>query len=155
LAGTHTNDTKKAGKVWKSRQLSLLAVGWRWKSYSARNAFTIRQQDWFPLRIIKTSRTCCYCCDRKAWAACAQSFALWQQATIEFTCHDHSVVACSYYIHVGVVLLAHPVRGESRIQRNARGEVATVSTFCVSISRSFHLPVSLSRKACNTVVGKW
>ena len=31
-----------------------------------------------------------YCCDRKSRAACAQSFTLWQQATIEFTCHDHS-----------------------------------------------------------------
>ena len=31
-----------------------------------------------------------YCCDRKSRAACAQSFALWQQATTEFTCHDHS-----------------------------------------------------------------
>jgi len=30
------------------------------------------------------------CCDRKSRAACAQSFALWQQATIEITCHDHS-----------------------------------------------------------------
>ena len=33
---------------------------------------------------------CLYCCDRKSRAAYAQSFALWQQATIEFTCHDHS-----------------------------------------------------------------
>jgi len=31
-----------------------------------------------------------YCCDRKSRAAYAQSFTLWQQATIEFTCHDHS-----------------------------------------------------------------
>jgi len=31
-----------------------------------------------------------YCCDRKSRVAWAQSFALWQQATIEFTCHDHS-----------------------------------------------------------------
>jgi len=30
------------------------------------------------------------CCDRQSRAAYAQSFALWQQATIEFTCHDHS-----------------------------------------------------------------
>ena len=30
------------------------------------------------------------CCDRKSRVAYAQSFALWQQATIEFTCHDHS-----------------------------------------------------------------
>ena len=32
----------------------------------------------------------CYCCDRKARAAYAQSFTLWQQATIEITCHGHS-----------------------------------------------------------------
>jgi len=38
--------------------------------------------------IIHISR--CYCCDRKSRAAYAKSFALWQQATIEFTCHDHS-----------------------------------------------------------------
>jgi len=31
-----------------------------------------------------------YCCDRKARAACAQSFTLWQQATIETTRQDHS-----------------------------------------------------------------
>jgi len=31
-----------------------------------------------------------YCCDRKSRATRAQSFALWQQATIKFTCHDHS-----------------------------------------------------------------
>jgi len=30
------------------------------------------------------------CCDRKSRAVYAQSFALWQQATIGFTCHDHS-----------------------------------------------------------------
>ena len=40
------------------------------------------------------------CCDRKSRAACAQSFALWQQATIEITCHDHSIIACSRHIYV-------------------------------------------------------
>jgi len=30
------------------------------------------------------------CCDRKSRVASAQSFALWQQATMEFTYHDHS-----------------------------------------------------------------
>ena len=40
------------------------------------------------------------CCDRKSRAACVQSFALWQQATIEFTCHDHSIIACSRNIYV-------------------------------------------------------
>jgi len=57
----------------------------------------------------------------KARAACAQSFALWQQATIEFTCHDHSIIACSCHI-CGVFLHAHPVHGESHIstQRHQR-----------------------------------
>jgi len=45
------------------------------------------------------------CCDRKAWAACVQSFALWQQATIQFT-RDHSIVACSRHIYV-VLFFAH------------------------------------------------
>jgi len=31
-----------------------------------------------------------HCYDRKAHAACAQSLTLWQQATIEITCRDHS-----------------------------------------------------------------
>jgi len=64
-------------------------------------------------------------CDRKSRAACAQSFALWQQAKIEITWRDHSVIACSRHIY-GVVLRAHSVRGEPRIQRNASGEVKTV-----------------------------
>ena len=31
------------------------------------------------------------------------------------------------HIYMGIVLRAHPVRGESHIQRNAKGEVATTS----------------------------
>jgi len=37
-------------------------------------------------------------------------------------------IACSCYIYNGVILHAHPVRGESDNQRNATGEVATVQT---------------------------
>jgi len=66
------------------------------------------------------------CCDRKSRAACAQSFAPWQQATIEITRRDHSTIACSRHTHI-FVLRAHPVRGESHNQRNASGEVATVA----------------------------
>ena len=40
------------------------------------------------------------CCDQKSRAAYAQSFALWQHATIEFTCHDHSIIACSRHIYI-------------------------------------------------------
>jgi len=62
----------------------------------------------------------------KARAACAQSFTPWQQATIEITCHDHSVNAGSRHIYMGVIVGAHSVRGESHIQRNVNGDVAIV-----------------------------
>jgi len=74
---------------------------------------------WFTLVAIWISVLLYYCCDRKARAASEQSFALWQQATIEFTCHDHFIIACSRHIHMGAVLRAHPVPGESHKQRNA------------------------------------
>ena len=40
------------------------------------------------------------CCDRTSRAACAQSFAPWQQATIEITQRDHSIIACSRQTHI-------------------------------------------------------
>jgi len=46
----------------------------------------------------------------------------------EIARHDHSVIACSRYIHTGVVLRAYPARGESHIRRNASGEVAIIAT---------------------------
>jgi len=49
---------------------------------------------------------------------------MWQQATIEITRRDHSIIACSRHIYIGVALRVHPVRGEPHIQRNATGEVA-------------------------------
>jgi len=57
-----------------------------------------------------------YCCDRKSRAACAQSFALWQQATIEIMHRNLSyycLLAPRIYIFV---LCAHPVCGESHNQ---------------------------------------
>jgi len=39
-----------------------------------------------------------HCCNRKSRAACAQSFAPWQQATIEIARRDHSIIACSCHI---------------------------------------------------------
>jgi len=81
------------------------------------------------------------CCDRKAQAACALSFTLWQQATIEITRRDHSIIACSRHIYMGVVLRAHPVRGESHIQRNANQEVATKDAKKRCNKQLMHLPV--------------
>ena len=40
-----------------------------------------------------------FCCDRKSRAACAQSFTLWQQATIEITRCDHSIIACPRHLY--------------------------------------------------------
>ena len=58
---------------------------------------TIPQEHWsIGMSMARPS----WCCDRKSRAAYAQSFALWQQATIEFTCHDHSVTAYSRHIYV-------------------------------------------------------
>ena len=44
-------------------------------------------------------------------------------------------IACSRYIYYGVILHAHPVRGESHIQRNTTGEVATADTSRSSLIR--------------------
>ena len=138
--------------------------------------FLLRCLEWVSLPM-----TSAHCCDRKSRAAYAQSFALWQQATVEFTCHDHSprtlvvtfnrsqanigrastpqsllsspllstinfspdsqsMLEVTHQDHsigitllllvratykYGVVLHAHPVRGESQNQRNTTGEVAT------------------------------
>ena len=78
---------------------------------------------WHDLHILITAP---FCCDRKAQAESAQNFTLWQQATIEITWQDHSIIACSYHIYMGVILHAHPVRGELHIQRNAKRDVATM-----------------------------
>jgi len=69
----------------------------------------------------------------KARAACAQSFAPWQQATIEIMHRNLSyycLLAPRIYIFV---LRTHPVRGESHNQRNATGEVETISCTGVDI----------------------
>ena len=56
-------------------------------------------EGWTPhdLHILDTAP---FCCDRKSRAAYAQSFAPWQPAIIGFTCHDHSIIACSRHIYV-------------------------------------------------------
>jgi len=48
-------------------------------------------------------------------------------ASNKITRGDHSLITCSCHIYIGVHLHAHPVRGESHIQRNANGEVAVVA----------------------------
>jgi len=47
-------------------------------------------------------------------------------------------IACSRYIYNGVILRAHPVRGESHNQRNAIGEVATQRTLTHVCEQSYY-----------------
>jgi len=71
------------------------------------------------------------CCDQKARTASEQNFTLWQQAITEITRRDHSIVAWSRHLYIGVALCAHPICGESHFQRNINWEVATASPpFC-------------------------
>jgi len=49
---------------------------------------------------------------------------LWQQATIEISRRDNSVIACSRHLYMGVVPQAHSVRGKPRIPLS--GEVETL-----------------------------
>jgi len=78
--------------------------------------------------------------------ASAQSFTLWQQATIEITQQDHYIIACWCHICIGVILRPHPVHGESHIQRNVNRDIATTSPYYNESHRSpvllwrFHLP---------------
>jgi len=58
---------------------------------------------WHNLHILVTAP---FCCDWKARVACAQSFTLWQQATIEFTLQNHPIIACSCHIYM-VLFFAH------------------------------------------------
>jgi len=64
----------------------------------------------------------------KPWAASAQSFTLWQQAIIEIIWRDHYAIACSCHLYecMGVILRAHPFRGELHIQPNVNREVAKI-----------------------------
>ena len=67
-------------------------------------------------------------CNRKARAASAQSFTLWQQATIQITQCNHYIIACPRHIYMGFVFHLHPIRGETHVQHNTNREIATHAT---------------------------
>jgi len=73
------------------------------KSFStnARSDFETRRREFFMKKLTS-------CCDRKAQGASAQSFALWQQATLEITlsllvCSTYSIYEC-YSLHFPFVV---------------------------------------------------
>ena len=103
----------------------------------------------------------------KSRVACAQSFAPWHQATIEIMPAISLTIACSHYISNGVILYAHPVRGESRNQRNATGEVAplfVVQSFriswfcwvlCSALFETWQQVQQVPRIFCDFLVYSW
>jgi len=90
------------------------------KISQTRGAFRVKNLDYVHHCILVNAPLCG---DQKARVASVQSFTLWRQATIEITRHAHSIICCSRHVYTGVVLHAHPVCGESHIQRNAKQEV--------------------------------
>ena len=40
--------------------------------------------------------------------------------------HDHSIIACSHYLHMGAILCPHPIRGKPCIQRHAKSGNKTI-----------------------------
>jgi len=66
------------------------------------------------------------------------------QVSIGRDCTPQSLCYCLFVPHIYVVVLrAHPVRGESHNQRNANGEVATISNLVHSITHSSRVVVML------------
>jgi len=82
---------QRSGYEWTTS--SAVSTAWHYNSEPGSCAVCYRQ-------VLPEQWILVYCCDRKSRAEYAQSFALWEQATIEFTCHDHSIIACSRHIHV-------------------------------------------------------
>jgi len=69
-----------------------------------------------------------------------QSFAPWQQATIEIMLAISFTIACSRYIYNGVIIHAHPVRGESQSTQHHRRGCNNIPSFLqrtTPIARSF------------------
>jgi len=74
-------------------------------TFSSMVLFVTKLRNWVNDEIMLWF-SCISCCNWKARAVCVQSFTLWPQATMELTCHDHSIIACSCHIYV-VLLFAH------------------------------------------------
>jgi len=91
-----------------------------------RNCTKICSQEYLDIDNVQPKTFACYCGDQKSRAACAHSFAPWQQEKLKIMLAISLTIACSRYVYNGVILHAHPVRGESHNQRNVNGEVATL-----------------------------
>ena len=87
-----------------------------------------------------------FCSDRRARVPSE----LWkaEAATIEITRRNHSIVTCSRQIHMGVILRAHPVRGESCMRRPPTRVFNMTNTFSPKIK---HNLVEIQRSEATVV----
>jgi len=56
---------------------------------------------------VKDKEVYSFCCDQKTRGPSAQSFTLWQQATIEITRRDHSYLLFAPHVRIWVLFFAH------------------------------------------------
>jgi len=111
----------------------------------------------------------------KARGACAQSFAPWQQATIEFTPRDHSIIACSrhicillFFAHIPFVvnhtinatpqerLQQHPLLFTmNRTDRTFFCVKAELSTTCTSWLQHHFIAIGKAQGACVQSFAPW
>jgi len=70
-----------------------------------------------------------FCCDREAQAASVQIFTLWQQATIEITRQDHSIIAWSRHIYIWVLLFTHILFVAGLIDLNQAIKIKNIMSF--------------------------
>jgi len=65
------------------QSLTICSIAWFTTFSLCSSCSNIQMSKFWILQVVYNKTTCRHCCDRKSRAACAQSFAPWQQATIE------------------------------------------------------------------------
>ena len=83
------------------------------------------------------------CCDRKCRAACAQSFATWQQATIEITRRDQSIIACSRHIHIFLFFAHIPFVVNHTINATPPERLQQYVAWTITLKQSFVVKFSV------------
>ena len=100
------------------------------------------------------------CCHRKAWAASAQSFTLWQQATMEITRRDHSIIACLchkiwvlIFMHI-LFVVNHTFNCRLHIQRQPTGCNSTKKEKMIALQNSADVWISKSHNTDDIMINK-
>jgi len=118
--------------TWCCKALCPMITSKKWQYQYYPQTDASRRKTWKSEWVINPRNQRYYCCDRKSRAACVQSFAPWQQATIEITRRDHTIIACSHHAYIFLFFAHIPFVVESHNQRNVTGEVQHYLDRCVT-----------------------